>query len=119
MPTDAFMDHLFGIEGLTIGGAGVWALVLMGLIAALRQWILGQPDRKRADNEGMAIKESAEDKARGQLFDQMIRTTDRLQDEVTALRARVAELERVEREHLMEINKHLTEIAILKGVKNA
>lgn len=118
MASDTLMQHVFGIEGLTVGGAGVWALVLMGIIAGIRQWILGIADRKRAENEGVAIKESAEEKARGQLFDQMIKTTDRLQEEVTVLRARVAELEKIEREHLKEINKHLTEIALLRGIPN-
>lgn len=108
------MDQVLGIPGLTIGSAG-WTLAIFALGAIVQKWVVGIADRKRAENEGVAIKETAEEKARGQLFDQMIKTTDRLQDEVTLLRARVAELERIEREHLKEINKHLVEISLLKG----
>lgn len=110
------MDHFLGIQGLTIGGAGIWTLVVFAFAAIIRQWILGIADRKRAENEGMTAQDKAEHDARTLLFEQMQRQMERLEDEVKSLRQRVAGLEAAEREHLKEISDNLREIAQLKGV---
>ncbi len=47
------------IPGFTIGALGVWALVVMGAIAAVIWLIRTAADRKRAANEEIAIREKA------------------------------------------------------------
>lgn len=110
------MDHFLGIEGLTIGGAGIWTLVVLAFGAVLRQWVAGIADRKRAENEGMTAKEKAEQAAHIMLleqmqkqFDMMQRQNERMEKEIDGLKKRVADLEETER-------KHLLEIAELKGM---
>ena len=110
MPKDTIMDHFLGIDGLTIGGAGIWTLVVLALGAIIRQWIAGIADRKRAENEGMSAKEKAEQAAQILLFDQMQKQMTRMEAEIDALKKRVADLEETERNHLREI-------AELKGAK--
>ena len=97
------MNDFLGIHGLTVGGAGIWTLVVLALGAILRQWIAGIADRKRAENEGMSIKEKAEQAAQTLLFDQMQRQMQRMEDEIDGLKKRVADLENTERQHLREI----------------
>lgn len=92
-------DKLFGIAGLTIGGVGVWALVLLAVLAIARYWVIGMPDRRRADIEG----ESAADVARAHLFAQMGEQMDRMSKEIASLKQRVAELELNERNNLTEL----------------
>ena len=99
----AMSEHFLGIAGLTVGGAGVWVLVVLALGAALRQWIAGIADRKRAETEGMSAKELADTAAHNNLFEMMQRQMTRMEVEIKALTVRVAELERIERDHLRVI----------------
>lgn len=46
------MDHLFGIAGLTPGGAGVWTLLAIVLVALIKTW----PALTRLSNEARAAR---------------------------------------------------------------
>jgi len=84
---------LFGITGLTVGGVGIWALVLLGLIAAFRSWVVGMPDRRRAENEGESADDRATEEARATLFEQMRKQMALMEAKIERLEKRVDELE--------------------------
>ncbi|MES2783011.1 MAG: hypothetical protein V4657_09460 [Pseudomonadota bacterium] len=85
--------HFLGINGLTIGGAGIWTLVVLALGAVLRQWIAGRADMKRAETESMNATDKVEQDAKTKLFDRMEAQMARMEGEIEGLRTRVAHLE--------------------------
>lgn len=106
--------HFLGVNGLTIGGAGIWTLVVLALGAALRQWIAGIADRKRADNEGMSVTEKLEQDARTMVFDQMQKQMARMETEIDGLKKRVVHLEEQVKESVERERKLLEENTLLR-----
>lgn len=91
--------NLFGIGGLTIGGAGVWAI--FGTI--IIWWVRGMPERRRAQNERMTAEDKAAGEARAQLFSQMQEQLKSMMAEVARLKTRIEEVEEKNRIYLTEL----------------
>ena len=57
IPVEVQGNSLFGVEGLTFSGLGIW-----GLIAAIViWWVRGMPERRRAANEHVTVSAAAMD----------------------------------------------------------
>lgn len=95
-------NSVLGIPGLTPGGAGVWVGVLMALIAtigtACRWWIVGMPERKRAENEAIAAETKAMDSLVAHLTEEVKRLgvmVSDLSSQVVGLQHELAKAEAV------------------------
>lgn len=95
-------NSVLGIQGLTPGGAGVWVGVLMALIAtigtACRWWIVGMPERKRAENEAIAAETKAMDSLVAHLTEEVKRLgvmVSDLSSQVVGLQHELAKAEAV------------------------
>ncbi|MFA6031807.1 MAG: hypothetical protein WC889_02770 [Myxococcota bacterium] len=81
-----------GISGLTIAGAGIWAI--FGTLVAW--WIKGMADRRRARNEGVTV-ESAANKV---LIDNLTAEIRRMQARLEEQDKRITALEGEKRDRL-------------------
>lgn len=79
-------DHFLGISGLTIGGAGIWAI--FGSIVAY--WIKGMADRRRARNEGVTVETAATDA----LIKNLTAEIERMQHRMAGYEKRICALEK-------------------------
>jgi hypothetical protein len=104
--------NLFGIEGLTIGGLGIWGILLMLGGAIIVWWIRGMPDRKRADNEAIPVESAATDV----LFKNMQAEIKRMGLKVDRLERRVGILEDENRALVRERDAALANLARLEAV---
>lgn len=86
--------NVLGISGLTIGGAGTWALVILGIIAITIWWVRGMADRKRADIAGNDSEEAAIDaqwkRFQGEI-DRLLKRINQLEDRVEHLESELDE----------------------------
>jgi len=96
-------QSLFGISGLTVGGVGIWGLLLLSVGSNVRSWIVGAADRKRAETEGESAGDRATEEARAHLFTQMQQRMSDMEAHIRRLEARVDELEEERRTHLTEL----------------
>lgn len=106
--------NFLGIHGLTIGGAGIWTLVVLAAGAALRQWIAGRADMKRAETEGMSATEKLEQDAKMMLFEQMQKQMTRMESEIDGLKKRVVHLEEQVKEAAERERKLIEENTLLR-----
>lgn len=85
IPVEVQGNSLFGVEGLTFSGLGIW-----GLIAAIViWWVRGMPERRRAANEHVTVSAAAMDA----LVKHLTAEVERLGMLVTAQSGRITELE--------------------------
>lgn len=106
------VTNLFGIEGLTIGGLGVWCTLLTLLAGTVVWWIRGIPERKRADNEAIPV----ESEAMNVLFKNMQAEIRRMGLKVDRLERRVGILEQENRALVRERDEALARVARLEAV---
>lgn len=88
------VPNIFGIPGMTAGAAGIWVLVIMGLIAIATWLIRTAADRKRAENEGITTLSGATDAVIKVLTAEVKRLSeqvDRLTTEVSSLKKELHE----------------------------
>ncbi len=85
VPVEIEGGDLFGIEGLTPGGAGIW----VGLVGICIWWIRGMAERRRAANEGLSVGAAAMDA----LVKHLTAEVERLGTLVTIQSGRITELE--------------------------
>ena len=104
--------NLFGIEGLTIGGLGIWGILLLLAGSLAVWWIRGMPDRKRADNEAIP----AEAAASNALFKNMQAEMNRMAAQIARLDRRVTDLEAEKSSLMRERDAALAENALLRAV---
>lgn len=85
IPVEVQGNSLFGVEGLTFSGLGIW-----GLIAAIViWWVRGMPERRRAANEHVTVSAAAMDA----LVKHLTAEVERLGMLVTVQSGRITELE--------------------------
>ena len=85
IPVEVQGNSLFGVEGLTFSGFGIW-----GLIAAIViWWVRGMPERSRAANEHVTVSAAAMDA----LVEHLTAEVERLGMLVTVQSGRITELE--------------------------
>lgn len=80
--------NVLGISGLTVGGAGIWALVILAVGTILAWWVRGIPERKRAEIAGADSEEAvvAAQWARFQKeIDRLLRRVEQLEGRVNTL----------------------------------
>lgn len=106
------VGNLFGIEGLTIGGLGVWCTLLTLLAGIVVWWIRGIPERKRAHNEAIPV----ESEAMNVLFKNMQAEIRRMGLKVDRLERRVDILEQENRALVRERDAALARVARLEAV---
>jgi predicted transcriptional regulator len=106
--------NLFGIEGLTIGGLGIWGILLLLAGSLAVWWIRGMPDRKRADNEAIP----AEAAASNALFKNMQAEMKRMAAQIARLDRRVTDLEAEKSSLVRERDAALAENARLRAVNH-
>jgi hypothetical protein len=108
--------NLLGIKGLTVGGAGIWVLVLLVVIGGtgriINKWVTGMADRKRAANEGVTVEVAANEALMNRMLAEMARMGTRIEK----LEARVGELEADKRGLTAERDAALAENARLRAV---
>lgn len=104
--------NLFGIEGLTIGGLGIWGILLLLAGSLAVWWIRGMPDRKRADNEAIP----AEAAASNALFKNIQAEMNRMAAQIARLDRRVTDLEAEKSSLMRERDAALAENALLRAV---
>jgi septal ring factor EnvC (AmiA/AmiB activator) len=83
------MTDILGIPGLTLGAAGIWLALITYVGRVAIRWIMGMPDRRRAEIAGHESQEDAID-AQWKRFQGEI---DRLLKRVEQLEGRVKQLE--------------------------
>jgi hypothetical protein len=102
----------FGIHGLTIGGLGVWGILLMLAGGTVVWWIRGIPERKRADNEAIPV----ESEAMNVLFKNMQAEIKRMGLKIDRLERRVGILEQENRALVRERDTALARVARLEAI---
>ena len=107
-------SNLFGIEGLTIGGLGIWGILLILIAGIVAWWIRGMPDRKRAENEAIP----AEAAASNALFRNMQAEMKRMAAQIARLDKRVTDLEAEKSTLMRERDAALADNARLRAVND-
>ena len=107
-------SNLFGIEGLTIGGLGIWGILLMLIAGIIAWWSRGMPDRKRAENEAIPAEAAASDA----LFRNMQAEMRRMAAQIARLDKRVTDLEAEKSTLMRERDAALADNARLRAVND-
>jgi hypothetical protein len=109
-------EHILGIAGMTPGGVGIWALVILALIGGSYRlgvkWVGGMPDRKRAENEAIPAASTANEA----IMTRMVAEMERMGKRIEKLELRVDELEESERGLIGERDAALAENARLRAI---
>jgi hypothetical protein len=106
------VTNLFGIEGLTVNGLGIWGILLLLAGGIAVWWVRGMPDRKRADNEAIPVESAATDV----LFKNMQAEIRRMGQKVDRLERRVGALEDENRTLVRERDAALAKVARLEAI---
>jgi hypothetical protein len=106
--------NLLGIEGLTIGGLGIWCTLLTLIAGAVVWWIRGMPERKRADNEAIPVESAAS----STLFKNMQTEMKRMATQIARLDKRVTDLEAEKSSLVRERDAALAKVARLEAVND-